>query len=64
MPRACPADRSISNYRGLAAGMDDYQSKPIRPRELFDAIERNAKPVGTAPIRQPTTSQSAAFVET
>jgi HPt (histidine-containing phosphotransfer) domain-containing protein len=24
----------------LAAGMDDYVAKPIRPQELFDAIER------------------------
>ena len=26
--------------RCLAAGMDGYVSKPIRPQDLFDAVER------------------------
>ena len=30
--------------RCLAAGMDGYVSKPIRPAELFEAIERNRIP--------------------
>jgi signal transduction histidine kinase/CheY-like chemotaxis protein len=33
--------------RCLAAGMDDYVSKPFRPRELFAAVERGA-PVANA----------------
>ncbi len=30
----------------LQAGMDDYVSKPVRPQELYDAIERFASPQG------------------
>jgi signal transduction histidine kinase/DNA-binding response OmpR family regulator len=34
--------------RCLAAGMDDYITKPIDPAELYDVIERHAAPI-TAP---------------
>jgi CheY-like chemotaxis protein len=37
---AMPGDRE----RCLKAGMDAYLSKPIRSRELFDAIERLTAP--------------------
>jgi two-component system sensor histidine kinase/response regulator len=40
--------------RCLAAGMDDYVSKPLRPQQLFDVVERAAGPMSTAiPARQP-----------
>ncbi|HEX4130881.1 MAG TPA: response regulator [Pirellulales bacterium] len=34
--------------RCLEAGMDDYVSKPVRPKELFDAIEREFETKGEA----------------
>ena len=35
--------------RCLAAGMDGYVAKPIRPTELFEAIDRLARPAAPAP---------------
>src|SRR5206468_8309808 len=34
--------------RCIAAGMDDYVTKPLHPSELVDAVERGASP-GRAP---------------
>jgi two-component system, sensor histidine kinase and response regulator len=36
--------------RCLAAGMDDYVSKPVRPEELFAAVERAASPTRPRPL--------------
>jgi len=35
--------------RCLEAGMDDYVSKPVRPAELFDAIEKGLRNLGKSP---------------
>ncbi|WP_165252233.1 response regulator [Paludisphaera soli] len=42
--------------RCLAEGMDDYVAKPLRPQELFEALERLAPAVAGTP----TTSDNAA----
>ena len=43
--------------RCLAAGMDGYVSKPIRPDELFDVVERYLGSQGI-PVVSPTLSLS------
>ncbi len=55
--------------RCLAAGMDEYVAKPIRPNELFEALERLPLPTrsaGLAPIgpgAEPATLDMAAVLE-
>ena len=36
--------------RCLAAGMDDYVTKPVNPRELFEAMARFASGEEPAPV--------------
>jgi CheY-like chemotaxis protein len=38
--------------RCLAAGMDNYLSKPIRPRELDELLESLLRRIGTVPVRE------------
>ena len=40
----------------LASGMDDYLAKPIRPKDLRDALERWAAKATAAPAATPTTT--------
>jgi CheY-like chemotaxis protein len=50
----------------LAAGMDDYVAKPIRPQELADAIERNLPREAheqSPPASQPETPEPAASAD-
>ncbi len=39
--------------RCIAAGMDDYVSKPFRPRELFEAVEKDRRPEAAAAATGP-----------
>jgi CheY-like chemotaxis protein len=43
----------------LEAGMDAYVSKPLRARDLFDAIERISGAAGEAPVREPADGPDA-----
>jgi PAS domain S-box-containing protein len=41
----------------LAAGMDEYISKPIRPHQVFEAVERLLEVRGNNPAKQPGSDQ-------
>jgi CheY-like chemotaxis protein len=56
---AMPGDRE----RCLAVGMDGYLAKPIRPEELFDAVERLAVRARPAPPRKAKGDDTAALDE-
>jgi signal transduction histidine kinase/CheY-like chemotaxis protein len=45
----------------LEAGMDGYVSKPIRPQELFDAVELRCALEPTAPAERPAPRDGAAI---
>jgi HPt (histidine-containing phosphotransfer) domain-containing protein len=49
--------------RCLAAGMDGYLSKPLRPAELFEAIERLGAPPSEAEIFLDQSEQLIARLE-
>jgi len=43
--------------RCLAAGMDDYVSKPIRPQLLVEALRRHVERPAPAPVERPQADQ-------
>jgi two-component system, sensor histidine kinase and response regulator len=48
--------------RCLAAGMDAYVTKPLRPHELFEAVERLVSPAGSAGLAPPGPAAEPAFL--